>query len=77
MEAPIPGFSRYVAYDYDLDGVLLPGGSRDRHYGATNHDSRQFPDPDRFDVPLPDKAAVTCCSATGRTCALDEPRPDR
>jgi hypothetical protein len=30
MEAPIQGFSRYVACDYDLDGVSLPEGSRDR-----------------------------------------------
>jgi cytochrome P450 len=28
MEAPVQGFSRYVARDYDLDGVLLPKGSR-------------------------------------------------
>jgi len=30
MEAPIQGFSRYVARDYDLDGVSLPEGSRYR-----------------------------------------------
>lgn len=28
MEAPIQDFSRYVARDYDLGGVLLPEGSR-------------------------------------------------
>jgi len=28
MEAPIQGFSRYVARDYDLDGTFLPEGSR-------------------------------------------------
>jgi cytochrome P450 len=51
MEAPIQGFSRYVAHDYDLDGVLLPAGSRAIvFYGAANRDPRQFPDPDRFDV---------------------------
>jgi cytochrome P450 len=51
MEAPVQGFSRYVARDYDLDGVLLPGGSRAIvFYGAANRDPRQFTDPDRFDV---------------------------
>src|SRR6516165_12500717 len=28
LEAPIQGFSRYVARDYDLDGMPLPAGSR-------------------------------------------------
>jgi cytochrome P450 len=51
MEAPVQGFSRYVARDYDLDGVLVPEGSRAIvFYGAANRDPRQFPDPDRFDV---------------------------
>jgi cytochrome P450 len=51
MEAPIQGFSRYVACDCDLEGVLLPEGSRAIvFYGAANRDPRQFPNPDRFDV---------------------------
>jgi cytochrome P450 len=51
MEAPLQGFSRYVARDYDLDGVTLPEGSRAIvFYGAANRDPRQFPDPDRFDI---------------------------
>jgi len=51
IEAPIQGFSRYVARDYDLDGVSLPEGSRAIvFYGAANRDPRQFSDPDRFDV---------------------------
>jgi cytochrome P450 len=51
MEAPVQGFSRYVARDYDLDGVPLPKGSRAIvFYGAANRDPRQFPEPDRFDV---------------------------
>ena len=51
MEAPIQGFSRHVARDYDLDGVPLPEGSRAIvFYGAANRDPRQFPDPDRFDI---------------------------
>jgi cytochrome P450 len=51
MEAPIQDFSRYVARDYDLKGVLLPEGSRAiAFYGAANRDERKFADPDRFDV---------------------------
>jgi cytochrome P450 len=51
MEAPIQGFSRYVARDYDLDGVPLPKGSRAIvFYGAANRDPQQFPQPDRFDI---------------------------
>jgi cytochrome P450 len=51
IETPIQGFSRYVARDYDLDGVSLPAGSRAiMFYGAANRDPRQFPHPDRFDV---------------------------
>jgi cytochrome P450 len=51
MEAPIQDFSRYVARDYDLRGVLLPEGSRAiAFYGAANRDERKFADPDRFDV---------------------------
>jgi cytochrome P450 len=51
MEAPVQGFSRYVARDYDLDGVPLPKASRAIvFYGAANRDPRQFPEPDRFDV---------------------------
>ena len=51
LEAPVQGFSRYVARNYDIDGTLLPEGSRAiAFYGAANRDPRQFPDPDRFDV---------------------------
>jgi cytochrome P450 len=51
LEAPIQGFSRYVARDYDLDGVSLQEGSRAiAFYGAANRDPRQFLVPDRFDV---------------------------
>src|SRR3981189_865932 len=51
VEAPIQDFSRYVARDYDLDGLLLPEKSRAIiFYGAANRDPRHFPHPDRFDV---------------------------
>jgi cytochrome P450 len=51
VEAPVQGFSRYVASDYDMDGVTLPAESRAIvFYGAANRDGRKFPDPHRFDV---------------------------
>jgi cytochrome P450 len=50
-DPPIQGFSRYVDRDVDMDGVLLPAGSRAiLFYGAANRDERKYPDPDRFDV---------------------------
>jgi cytochrome P450 len=50
-DAPVHGFSRYVARDVDIDGVLLPAGSRAIvFFGAANRDERKYPDPDRFDV---------------------------
>lgn len=50
-DAPIHGFSRYVARDADMDGVVLPAGSRAIvFYGAANRDERKYPHPDRFDV---------------------------
>jgi cytochrome P450 len=50
-DAPIQDFSRYIARDVDMDGVLLPAGSRAVvFYGAANRDERKYPDPDRFDV---------------------------
>ncbi|MER2266125.1 cytochrome P450 [Methylobacterium oxalidis] len=51
MEAPIQDFGRYVARDYDMDGIRLPEGSRVIvFYGAANRDPRRFADPDRFDI---------------------------
>jgi cytochrome P450 len=50
-DAPIQDFSRYVARDVNMDGVVLPAGSRAIvFYGAANRDERKYPDPDRFDV---------------------------
>lgn len=51
MEAPIQDFSRLAAADCDMDGVLIPEGSRAIvFYGAAGRDEREYPDPDRFDV---------------------------
>jgi cytochrome P450 len=50
-DAPVQSFSRYVARDVDMDGVVLPAGSRAIvFYGAANRDERKYPDPDRFNV---------------------------
>jgi cytochrome P450 len=51
MEAPIQGFSRLLTRDYNMDGILLPAGSRAiAFYGAANRDERKFPRPHTFDV---------------------------
>ena len=50
-DSPIQGFSRYVARDVNLDGAILPAGSRAIvFYGAANRDERKYPGADRFDV---------------------------
>ena len=51
MEAPIQGFSRLVTHDYDMDGIVLPAGSRAiAFYGAANRDPRKFANPSQFDM---------------------------
>lgn len=51
LEAPIQDFSRYVAVDHEIGGVVLPAGSRViTYYGAANRDERHYEDPDTFDV---------------------------
>jgi cytochrome P450 len=51
LEAPVQGFSRYVASDYDMDGITLPAESRAIvFFGAANRDGLKFPDPHRFDI---------------------------
>jgi cytochrome P450 len=51
MEAPVQSFSRLVTRGYDIDGVMLPAGSRVIvFYGAANRDERRFADPHTFNV---------------------------
>jgi cytochrome P450 len=51
LESPIQCFSRVTTRDVDLDGVVIPEGSRVIvSYAAANRDGRHYPDPDRFDV---------------------------
>jgi cytochrome P450 len=50
-DAPVQGFSRHVATEVNLDGAVMPAGSRAiLFFGAANRDERKYPDPDRFDV---------------------------
>ncbi|MBS1844746.1 MAG: cytochrome P450, partial [Actinobacteria bacterium] len=49
LESPVTAFTRYVNAPREVDGVELPAGSR-AIVASANHDERQWPDPDRFDV---------------------------
>jgi cytochrome P450 len=51
VESPAQFFSRVTTRDVDVEGILIPAGSRVLHsYGSANRDERHYPDPDRFDV---------------------------
>jgi cytochrome P450 len=51
FEPPTPHIARYVTRDVDLYGTTVPaGGAMLCLGGSANRDSRQYPDPDRFDV---------------------------
>jgi cytochrome P450 len=70
LEAPVQGFSRYVASDYDMDGITLPAESRAIvFYGAANRDRRKFPDPHRFDVTCGNSVNHLAFGAGPHTCA--------
>ncbi|MGE2730798.1 cytochrome P450 [Mycolicibacterium vaccae] len=51
IEAPTQALPRTTTRDIELHGVRIPEGSRVLLvWGAANHDEREFPDPERFDV---------------------------
>lgn len=51
IEAPTQALPRTTTRDVELHGVHIPAGSRVLLvWGAANHDDREFPDPERFDV---------------------------
>ncbi|BBY18251.1 cytochrome P450 [Mycolicibacterium litorale] len=51
MDAPTQALPRTATRDVELHGVTIPAGSRVMLvWGAANHDEREFPDPERFDV---------------------------
>jgi cytochrome P450 len=51
IESPVQGFFRNTTRDVDIDGVVVPAGSRVLlSNGSADRDERHYPDPDRFDV---------------------------
>ncbi|MGP0031739.1 MAG: cytochrome P450 [Acidimicrobiales bacterium] len=51
VESPTQALSRTLTREVALHGVTIPAGSRVMLlWGAANHDEREFPDPERFDV---------------------------
>jgi hypothetical protein len=51
VESPVQALSRTAIIDVTLHDVTIPAGSRVMLlWGSANHDEREFPDPERFDV---------------------------
>jgi cytochrome P450 len=49
LASPIRGFTRTMARDHEIDGILLPAGARVAVlFGAANLDEHEFDDPERF-----------------------------
>lgn len=82
--SPVQGLARCTTRDVELHGVTIPKGDQVLMlYGAANHDPRQFPDPEVFDIDRTAKAhygfghGIHHClgSAVAKLeirCALDE-----
>ncbi|MDQ0382871.1 cytochrome P450 [Amycolatopsis thermophila] len=51
LDSPAQGFTRVTTREVDVDGVVIPEGSRVLvSFASANRDERHYPDPDRFDV---------------------------
>jgi cytochrome P450 len=51
LESPLQGFSRVATADVDVEGYLLPAGSRTlMSWGSANRDERKWQDFDHFDI---------------------------
>jgi cytochrome P450 len=51
IESPTQSLPRTALRDVELQGVTIPNGARvSLLWGAANHDEREFPEPERFDV---------------------------
>ena len=51
IEAPTQVLPRTTTRDVEIHGTTIPAGSRVMLiWGSANHDDREFPDPERFDV---------------------------
>ncbi len=50
-DAPVQGLFRTTRAPVDIDGTVVPEGSRVQLlYGSANRDERHYPEPDRFDI---------------------------
>lgn len=57
IESPITNFSRYVARDVEIDGILLPQGCRAIVcYASANRDEAKWKDPEDFNIVRDDSA---------------------
>ncbi|HEX3087533.1 MAG TPA: cytochrome P450, partial [Ilumatobacteraceae bacterium] len=60
LHAPVQHFTRVATSDQDVDGVVVPAGTRVlMMYGSANRDERQYPDSDGFDVKRPNADHLT------------------
>ena len=51
LESPVQGFTRLTTRDVEIDGTLIPTGTRVLlSYASANRDERHYPDPDRYDI---------------------------
>ena len=51
IESPVQGFSRVLMEDCEVDGTLMPRGSRVYlGYSSANRDPRKWENPDQFDI---------------------------
>jgi cytochrome P450 len=51
IESPTQVLPRTTTRDVELHGVTIPAGSRVMLiWGSANHDDREYPDPERFDI---------------------------
>lgn len=51
IESPTQALPRTATEDVELHGVTIPKGARVMLlWGSANHDEREFPDPERFDI---------------------------
>ena len=49
--SPVQGLARATTRDVELHGVTIPEGDQVLLlYGSTNHDEREFDDPETFDI---------------------------
>ncbi|MCV7177050.1 cytochrome P450 [Mycolicibacterium sphagni] len=51
LESPLAHLSRTATRDLEIDGIMIPAGSRVlMMFGSANRDDRKFDEPERFDI---------------------------